>query len=103
MDAKDAAFGTGNVFEDLNLPEPEVLLRKADLASAILSYLERDPADSQHAATSSGLASESLMRMRSGDLDELRVAELEDALARIRAVEHGRMRPERTTSRFGLG
>jgi predicted XRE-type DNA-binding protein len=35
-----AAFGSGNVFEDLNLLNPDLRLAKADLASAIALEVE---------------------------------------------------------------
>ena len=94
-------MGCGNVFEDLGLPEPERLLRKADLASEILSYLEREHASSADAATAAGLSCEKLVKLRRGDLHQVRVEELENALVRIRAVESDDHRAERAAP-FGL-
>ena len=101
--AENAAFGSGNVFEDLGLPDADGLLRKADLASAISMHLKRGHVTEEEAAVATGLASELLRSIRRGDLDDLRLDELEGVLRLVRDADRRRISAEQDASRIGIG
>jgi predicted XRE-type DNA-binding protein len=60
--------GSGNVFADLGLSNPEERLSKARLASAILDALEARGFDEAQAANHLGVDAASLARLRQGRL-----------------------------------
>lgn len=103
MDADRSVFGSGNIFEDLGIPNADEMLPKADLASSILSRLEREPCTPERAEAASGLSMERLGMIRRGDLDGIRLEELKAALHRLEAAERARTTADAESSRFGFG
>lgn len=76
---RDMAFGSGNVFADLGLPDAEERLAKADLASKIASVLEARGLSQMEAARITGVPQPKISLLTRGRLGEFST----DRLCRI--------------------
>jgi predicted XRE-type DNA-binding protein len=78
-------FGSGNVFEDLGLPDPEERLARADLASAIAMEVEVRSLTLEEASRIAGVSADEMslvMRGRLTGSDAGRLIRIRDSLQR---------------------
>lgn len=73
----------GNVFADLDLPEPDVLLAKADLAVQIVDTLRTRGWNVKHAAAALGIPPEQVQLLHCDPLDSFSLADLSHLLSRL--------------------
>jgi predicted XRE-type DNA-binding protein len=69
MNKKTVRSGSGNVFRDLKIPNPEQYLAKAELAAKILSIIERRGLTQAAAGRILGLAQPKVSALLNGRLD----------------------------------
>lgn len=84
--AQETVFGCGNVFADLGLPNPDLRLAKADLASAIAVEVEERILTPDEAFRIAGLAADEMslvLRGLVGDFDAGHLRRIRDRLQRI--------------------
>jgi len=81
--ATSRACGSGNVFEDLGLPNPEERLAKARLASKIAAVIERSGEPHISAARIMGIEERGLAQLLRGRLRQFGLAELQAMLERL--------------------
>ncbi|WP_279479874.1 XRE family transcriptional regulator [Aureimonas sp. SK2] len=80
---KPLGYGTGNVFRDIGVPDPDEHLRKADIAIAILDEMEGRGLDAAEVAAKTGTDAETIRRLTDGQFDDLDRDQLEAFLAGI--------------------
>lgn len=66
-EATSVTKSSGNVFADLALADPELLLLKADVAIALERALRSYPGSQAHAAAAAGLTQPQISRLARGD------------------------------------
>ena len=76
-------YGSGNVFADLNLPEPEQLMAKARLASAIIDVIEARGLTQTKAAKIIGIDQPKVSKIVRGNLTEFSTERLMAFLVRL--------------------
>lgn len=82
----DITEGSGNVFADLGLPDPEVRLMKARLAGRIQDAIEARGWTEAQAAEALSLSEADVSRLVRGVLRSFSVAQLTDFLAVVEGV-----------------
>lgn len=76
--------GSGNVFADLGLPEPELMLAKAKLVIALDRIIRRKGLQEREAAELVKLAPNRLRALLCGDFRDLTIGQLAEVVKRIR-------------------
>jgi predicted XRE-type DNA-binding protein len=80
--------GSGNVFRDVGLPDPDTKLIKADLAAEIIRVLRTAKLSNVAAARRAGVAETDISRIRHADLNRFTIDRLVRILNRLdRRVE----------------
>lgn len=64
-------YGSGNVFEDIGIPNPDEFLVKADLASKVASVIEARGLTQLEAAHIAGVSQPKISLMMRGQLDNI--------------------------------
>ncbi len=86
---KDEPFelvhGSGNVFRDVGLPDPDVLQMKAILAAEIIKMLDRGGLTVRGAHARTGIAAADFSRIRNADLGRFTVDRLITIINRLGA------------------
>jgi predicted XRE-type DNA-binding protein len=77
--------GSGNVFRDVGLPDPDVLQMKAILAAEIIKMLDRDGLSVRSAHARTGIAAADFSRIRNASLQRFTVDRLMSILNRLGA------------------
>lgn len=75
--------GSGNVFRDLGLPNPEILHLKAQLAGKIIGALNDKKLKGKKAAETLKISEADISRIRNADLSRFTVDRLIEAVNRI--------------------
>jgi len=81
--AEGVEYGTGNVFEDLGLPDPEARLEKAQRLFAVRSYLDSADFCAEEAAELLGVTERELLLLRGGRFSAIGTQVLERAFSRV--------------------
>jgi predicted XRE-type DNA-binding protein len=79
------SFGSGNIFTDLDLPDPDLRLAKADLASAIALEVEDRSLTLEEASRIAGVSADEMslvMRGRLTGFDAGRLIRVRDSFRR---------------------
>ena len=79
----DVTYSSGNVFADLNLPNPEERLLKARLASAIFDVIEERGWTQTHAAEIMGITQPDVSNITIGKLKNFSAERLIHFLSRL--------------------
>jgi len=74
---------SGNVFQDLGLADPELLLLKADVAIALEGALRSYPGSQAQAAAAAGLTQPQISRLARGDAMGFSIDRLVRSLLRL--------------------
>ena len=82
-DKIDYEVGSGNVFADLGLPNPEERLLKARLASAIYDIIEERGWTQKHTAKVLGVSQPDVSKMTNGILKDFSVERLLNFLGKL--------------------
>jgi predicted XRE-type DNA-binding protein len=75
--------GSGNVFRDVGLPDPDTKLIKADLAAEIIRVLRTAKLTNVAAARRAGVAETDISRIRHADLNRFTIDRLVRILNRL--------------------
>ena len=81
----ELVYGSGNVFHDVGLPNPDVLQMKAILAAEIIKMLDREGLTVRGAHTRTGIAAADFSRIRNANLGRFTVDRLMSILNRLGA------------------
>jgi predicted XRE-type DNA-binding protein len=79
----ELAYGSGNVFRDLGLPNPEIEQLKAILAAKIISVLDGQSISVRRAHEMTGFAAADFSRVRQGKLARFTIDRLMAMLDRL--------------------
>src|ERR1700678_482011 len=86
---KDEPFelihGSGNVFRDVGLPDPDVLQMKAILAAEIIKMMDREKLTVRGAHARTGIAAADFSRIRNADLGRFTLDRLVSIINRLGA------------------
>ena len=86
---KDEPFelihGSGNVFRDVGLPDPDVLQMKAILAAEIIKMMDREKLTVRGAHARTGVAAADFSRIRNANLGRFTVDRLVSIINRLGA------------------
>lgn len=82
-DDTSVTYGSGNVFADLGLPNPEERLVKARLASRIYDVIEARGWTQKHTAEVLGVSQPDVSKITRGQLREFSVSRLISFLAKL--------------------
>ncbi len=87
--------GSGNVFRDLDLPNPDLEQLKSLLAAQIIKILDRDNLTVRKAEELTGIAAADFSRIRNANLGRFTVDRLMTILGRLdqRVDVHVKVRP----------
>ena len=77
--------GSGNVFRDFGLPDPDVLQMKAILAAEIIKMMDRERLTVRGAQARTGVAAADFSRIRNADLRRFTLDRLVSILNRLGA------------------
>jgi len=87
---KDEPFelihGSGNVFRDVGLPDPDVLQMKAILAAEIIKMMDRERLTVRGAHARTGVAAADFSRIRNADLRRFTLDRMFSILNRLGAL-----------------
>jgi predicted XRE-type DNA-binding protein len=98
-DPIDVVRGSGNVFRDLGIKNPDAEQFKAILATEIIKVLDREHLTVRKAGVRTGIAAADFSRIRNADLGRFTVDRLMAILNRLgsRVEVKVRVRPEKAT------
>jgi len=87
--------GSGNVFRDLGVADPDVRLLKAVLAAEIIKALDREGLSVRRAQARTGIAARDFSRIRNADLGRFTVDRLVTIINRLGSRVEVRVRVRR--------
>jgi predicted XRE-type DNA-binding protein len=93
--------GSGNVFADIGLDQPEEALAKARIVEAIADLLARQKTSQQKTAKLVGLTQPQISRLMRGDTREFSYERLLRVLTALGQDVEMTIRPTRSRSKFG--
>ena len=82
-DKIEVVRGSGNVFRDLGLPNPDIELIKANLAAEIIGILDDRGLTVRAAADIVGIAAADISRIRHADLDRFTIDRLVNVVNKL--------------------
>ena len=83
MHNRESTPSSGNVFADLNLPQADDLLAKAELAAKIIAEIERQRMTQTQAATVLGIDQPKISALKQGKLSGFSIERLMRLLLRL--------------------
>lgn len=95
--------GSGNVFADLGLPDPDKHLIKARLVDALIDAIEKLELTQQEAAQRMGITQPKVSEMIRGNFSGLSERKLMDCLTRLGFDIEIRLKPPRKQVRVDFG
>ena len=95
--------GSGNVFRDFGLPDPDVLQMKAILAAEIIKMMDREGLTVRAAHARTGIAAADFSRIRNANLARFTVDRLMSILNRLGAKVEVKIKVRRVRAAESVG